>query len=257
MSWNPFSRTSSSQPKKSVLSRPLQRDFEREVKRLDELEELSRRLHKDVKKLTDANAALAKTERKLSSELLDTPLCRMNEPELLAQLEAWDTALGRLEASTQGLNGVVNNTVRDPLKKFVDLFPYAHEAIKKRDQTLQEYQRCGDKVQKYQERERTGQTVVKLNSSRSLLTAAQTEFLQQNSSVLEDLQALTAGRTQYMQPSVEAWVRGQVQYTTEAVGIYGDLSAQMNGNRKDLKHDYKTQIYEGLSQLRALDITAE
>ncbi|XP_005092370.1 bridging integrator 3 [Aplysia californica] len=256
MSWNPFSRSSSSVPKKSVLSRTAQRDFEREVKRLDELEELTRRLYKDGKRMTEANNALAKTERKLTQDLLPTPLCQ-SEDEFRSQIEGWDSALVKMDMHMTDLNVVVHRTVLEPLKKFVSMFPYAQVAVKKRDQALQEFQKCQDKVNKYQDRDRTGQNVVKLSSSKKALTSAQADFTSQNNSVCEDIPKMIENRADYFQPSLEALIKSQVQYTTEAVKVYGELSNTMNGHREHSKHDYKSQVQQGLAELRSLAITTD
>lgn len=256
MSWNPFNRTSSSLPKKNVLSHKAHRDFDREVKRLDELEEIARRLHKDCRKMTDTNNVLAKTERKLTQDLLPTQLCQ-NEVDFLSQMTDWDAALEKLEKDMADMNGNLHHTVLEPLKKFVSMFSYAREAIKKRDQSLQEFQKCQDRLTKYEERERTGQNLVKLSASKKTLATAQNEFIQQNSGISEDIPKMIDNRTDYFQPSLEALIKLQVQYTTEAVKTYGDLSNTLNGQKEAHKLDYKSQIQQGLTQLRALAITAD
>jgi len=254
MSWNPFSKTSSSLPRKSVITNKAQRDFERQIKKLDELEEIARRLLKDCRKMTEANSGLAKTERRLTQELLPTAVCQ-NEVDFHTQIRDWDAALEKLEKNVTDLNGNLNTTVVEPLKKLVSIFPYAREAIKKRDQALQEYQKVQDKHSKYQERERTGQNLVKLNASRQTLSTAHKDFLQQDEAIRADIPALVNTQADYFQPSLEALIKLQVNYTTEAVKTYGELSNTMNGQREEL--DYKSQIQQGLAQLRALSITAD
>lgn len=256
MSWNPFSRASSSSFKKSVLPKSAQKDFERELKHLDELEEQTRRLYKDGKRMVEANNALAKTERKLTQDLLPTLLCQ-SEDEFRTQIENWDSALTKMDMQMGDLNNSINRTVLDPLKKFVSMFPYAQVAIKKREQALQEFQKNQDKVSKYQERDRTGQNLVKLNTSKKSLSSAQSDFESQNSCLCEDIPKMVDSRTDYFQPSLEALIKSQVQYTTEAVKVYGELSNILNGHCENSKHDYKSQIQQGLGEIRALAITTD
>ena len=52
--------------------------------------------------------------------------------------------------------------------RFSGIFPSIQGAIKKREQSLQEYNKCQSRVDKYQDRDRTGQNVVKLDSVRTL-----------------------------------------------------------------------------------------
>ncbi|XP_055859723.1 bridging integrator 3-like [Biomphalaria glabrata] len=256
MSWNPFSRSSSSSLKKPVLSKPAQREFEKELKKLDDLEELTRRLYKDAKKLTEANNVLSKSERKLSQELLSTQLCQ-SEDTFKNIIDEWDAAMVKMDLHMTDRNVYLHRTVLEPLKKFVSVFPYAQVAVKKREQSLQEFQKCQDKMSKYQDRDRTGPNAVKLEMSKKALQAAQAEFTHQNTALMEDIPKMIDNRTDYFQPSLEAEIKSQVQYTTEAVKVYGELSNLMNGHREHSKHDYASQIQHALTELKALSITAD
>ncbi|GFO25779.1 Bridging integrator 3-like [Plakobranchus ocellatus] len=256
MSWNPFSRSSSSAPKKTVLSRATQREFEKEVKRLDELEELTRRLYKDGKRLTEANNAVAKSERKLSQELLSTALYQMEE-KLKWQIDEWDASMTKMEMHMIDRNVKLHRTVLEPLKKYVSIFPYAQVAVKKRDQCLQEFQKCQDKVSKYQERDRTGQNTVKLEMAKKALNTAQTDFTTQNDALMTDIPKMIDSRTDYFQPSLEAHIKSEVKFTTEAVKVYGELSNLMNGHKQQSRHDYASLIQQALTELKALSITTD
>ena len=56
--------------------------------------------------------------------------------------------------------------------RFCGVFPSVQTALKKRDQSLQDYNKAQTKYTKYQERERTGHNVVKLDSvSRGVSTS--------------------------------------------------------------------------------------
>ncbi|BFY97559.1 hypothetical protein BsWGS_00599 [Bradybaena similaris] len=256
MSWNPFSRSTPTAPKKAVLSRSAQRDFEKEVKRLDELEELTRRFYKNVKRLTEANSALAKAERKLAQDLLSTNLCQTEET-FQHQIEEWDKAMIKMDNHMAERNIVLQRAVVDPLKKYVSIFPFSQVAIKKREQSLQEFQKCQDKMSKYHDKDRTGQNIVRAEMTKKALNAAQNDFTSQNASLMEDIPKLIDSRTEYFQPSLEAEIKSQVQYTTEAVKVYGELSNLMNGHREHSKHDYASQIQQALNELKALSITAD
>ena len=52
----------------------------------------------------------------------------------------------------------------DPMKKFSGIFPSLYLALKKREQALQEFGRCTAKVQKYEDKERSGQNLAKLEA---------------------------------------------------------------------------------------------
>ncbi|KAK7110661.1 bridging integrator 3-like [Littorina saxatilis] len=255
MSWNPFSRLGSG-TKKPVISRTVEREFEKEVKKLEELDEVTKRLYKDGKRLVEANSALTKTERRLTQELLGTVLCQ-SEQDLRWQLEEWDHSLSALETQMQEVNGVLQKAVIEPIKKLNTIFPNVQAAVKRREQSLQELQKCQIKVSRYQERDRTGPNIVKLDAGKKVLVQAQNEFSSQNAALLEDMPKLHDSRVQYFQPSLEALIKSQVQYTTEALKLYGELSNTLNGQRDYSNQEYDASIQQALSEIKALSITVD
>lgn len=254
MSWNPFSILKT--PKKPLISRTAERDFEKEVKKLEELDEVTKRLHKDGKRLVDANTALTKAERRLTQDLQNTPLCQA-EKELKWIVEEWDHALVALDLHSQETNSVLQKAVIDPVKKFNTIFPHVQAAVKKREQSLQEVQKCQNKFTRYQGRERTGQNLVKLHSSKDALQQAEQEFSAQNAALMEEMPRLYESRIQYFEPSLEALIRSQVQHTTEAFRIYGELSNTMNGQKDCSNSEYASRIQQSLAEIKALSITVD
>ena len=57
------------------------------------------------------------------------------------------------------------------MKKFSGIFPGIYVALKKREQILQEYSRCQSKLEKYQDKERTGPNLAKLEQVRGVKLA--------------------------------------------------------------------------------------
>ncbi|XP_046360512.1 bridging integrator 3-like [Haliotis rufescens] len=254
MSWNPFSRLSA--PKKTVISRTAEREFEKEVKKLEELDEVTRKLYKDAKRLVEANNAVSKSERKLTQDLLTSALCQ-GEDTLHRNVEEWDHAVVTLDLHSQDLNAATQKTLIDPMKKFNSIFPNVQAAVKKREQSLQEFQKCQAKVDKYQERDRTGQNVVKLDQSKKSLALAKEDFQVQNSALVEDMPKLYESRIDYFHPSLEALIRSQVTHNTEAYKVYSELSSTLCGLKNYTDDEYKSRMQQTLSEIKALSITVD
>ncbi|KAI2549280.1 bridging integrator 3 [Homo sapiens] len=131
MSWIPFKI---GQPKKQIVPKTVERDFEREYGKLQQLEEQTRRLQKDMKKSTDADLAMSKSAVKISLDLLSNPLCEQDQ-DLLNMVTALDTAMKRMDAFNQEKVNQIQKTVIEPLKKRNQLFwswvtsewPQSHE----------------------------------------------------------------------------------------------------------------------------------
>uniref|UniRef100_A0A8C9HWG8 Bridging integrator 3 n=1 Tax=Piliocolobus tephrosceles TaxID=591936 RepID=A0A8C9HWG8_9PRIM len=131
MSWIPFKI---GQPKKQIVPKTVERDFEREYGKLQQLEEQTRKLQKDMKKSTDADLAMSKSAVKISLDLLSNPLCEQDQ-DLLSMVTALDTAMKRMDAFNQEKVNQIQKTVIEPLKKRNQLFwswvtsewPQSHE----------------------------------------------------------------------------------------------------------------------------------
>ncbi|KAL2091918.1 hypothetical protein ACEWY4_011716 [Coilia grayii] len=150
------------QPKKQIVSKTVERDFEREYDKLQKLEEQTKKLHKDMKKSTEADTAMSKAAVKISGDLLSNPLCEQDQ-SFLEFMTALDTAMKRMDAFNQEKVNQIQKTVIDPLKKYSSVFPSLNMAVKRREQALQDYKRLQAKVEKYEEKEKTGPIMVKLH----------------------------------------------------------------------------------------------
>ncbi|XP_064601578.1 LOW QUALITY PROTEIN: bridging integrator 3-like [Liolophura sinensis] len=254
MSRNLFSRYSA--PKKSVISRTTEREVEREAKKLEGLEDTTKKLYKDMKRCIESCTATAKAERKIPRDLLASALCQQ-DTELKSLVEDWDHAAVRLEHHQQELNSCCQKVVMEPTKKLSSIFPGVQAAIKKRQQSLQEYNKCQAKIDKYQERERTGGNVVKRETSKKVLQNAKEEFETQHSTLMEEMPKLYEARTDYFQPSFEALVRSQVSYHAEAFKIYSELSHQMTDKDGLSDEDYSAVMQQKLTDIKALSITVD
>ncbi|NXF57716.1 BIN3 protein, partial [Ciccaba nigrolineata] len=104
--------------------------------------------------------AMSKSAVKISSDLLSNPLCEQ-EPGFLEMVTAFDTAMKRMDSFNQEK---VNMDKGDQaVLGFSSVFPSLNMAVKRREQTLQDYKRLQSKVEKYEEKERTGPVLAKLH----------------------------------------------------------------------------------------------
>ncbi|GAA6106741.1 bridging integrator 3 [Tachysurus ichikawai] len=104
------------QPKKQIVSKMVERDFEREYEKLQKLEDQTKKLYKDMKKSTEADTAMSKAATKIAGDLLSNPLCEQDQA-FLESVMSLDTAMKRMEAFNQEKVNQIQKTVIDPLKK--------------------------------------------------------------------------------------------------------------------------------------------
>ncbi|XP_035931027.1 bridging integrator 3 isoform X3 [Halichoerus grypus] len=178
------------------------------------LEEQTRRLQKDMKKSTDADLAMSKSAVKISLDLLSNPLCEQDQ-DFLNMVTALDTAMKRMDAFNQEKVNQIQKTVIEPLKKFGSVFPSLNMAVKRREQALQDYRRLQAKVEKYEEKEKTGPVLAKLHQAREELRPVRDDFEAKNKQLLDEMPRFYHSRLDYFQPSFEALIRAQSQAPEE------------------------------------------
>ncbi|XP_077925640.1 bridging integrator 3 isoform X4 [Halichoerus grypus] len=176
------------------------------------LEEQTRRLQKDMKKSTDADLAMSKSAVKISLDLLSNPLCEQDQ-DFLNMVTALDTAMKRMDAFNQEKVNQIQKTVIEPLKKFGSVFPSLNMAVKRREQALQDYRRLQAKVEKYEEKEKTGPVLAKLHQAREELRPVRDDFEAKNKQLLDEMPRFYHSRLDYFQPSFEALIRAQILCT--------------------------------------------
>ncbi|XP_065507815.1 bridging integrator 3 isoform X2 [Caloenas nicobarica] len=219
------------------------------------LEDQTKKLQKDMKKSTDADLAMSKSAVKISSDLLSNPLCEQ-EPGFLEMVTAFDTAMKRMDSFNQEKVNQIQKTVIEPLKKFSSVFPSLNVAVKRREQTLQDYRRLQARLEKYEDKERTGPVLAKLHQAREELRPVKEDFEAKNKQLLEEMPKFYSSRIDYFKPSFESLVRAQVVYYTEMHKIFGDLTAQID--RPGLSDEQRERENDAkLSELRALSIVAD
>ncbi|XP_007529178.2 bridging integrator 3 isoform X1 [Erinaceus europaeus] len=252
MSWIPFKI---GQPKKQIVPKTVERDFEREYGKLQQLEEQTKRLQKDMKKSADADLAMSKSAVKISLDLLSNPLCEQDQ-DFLNMVTALDTAMKRMDAFNQEKVNQIQKTVIEPLKKFGSVFPSLNMAVKRREQALQDYRRLQAKVEKYEEKEKTGPVLAKLHQAREELRPVRDDFEAKNKQLLDEMPRFYSSRLDYFQPSFESLIRAQVVYYSEMHKIFGDLTQQLDQpGHSDEQRERENEAK--LSELRALSIVAD
>ncbi|XP_053573950.1 bridging integrator 3 [Bombina bombina] len=251
MSWNPFKPG----PKKQIIPKTVERDFEREYGKLQQLEDQTKKLQKDMKKSIEADLAMSKSAVRISSDLMGNPLCEP-DPNFLEMVTALDTAMKRMDAFNQEKVNQIQKTVMDPLKRFGSVFPSLNMAVKRREQALQEYKRLQTKVEKYEEKERTGAVIAKLHQAREELRPVREDFEAKNQQLLDEMPKFYNSRIDFFKPSFHSLIQAQVTYYTEMSRVFGDLAQQVD--KDQLTDSEKERENEAkLAELRALSIVAD
>jgi hypothetical protein len=152
------------------VPRAVQLDFDKEEKKIQQLETTNKKFYKDVKTYVDKIDELNKSETKMinnlsglashasilcsnNSTLANTTFDTTNSPidddkEFLTKLKLWKDLLSEHNMSCESLKHSCQQQVIEPMKKLNLLFPQVYEAIKRRQQAFNELTKQQHKLDK-------------------------------------------------------------------------------------------------------------
>jgi hypothetical protein len=246
MSWSFFNKKKLA-PKSSV-----DREFEREIAKCNELETNTKKLYKGMKRCNESFEELSKMETKLAQDISTMP--STGEANGLNHAEELARILKSLESHRVELATNIVKTTIEPMKKFYGIFPSVNSGVKKREQCLQEYMRLKGKVDKYKDKEKTPQNLSKLEQYEKELDIATADYEAQNSLMLEGLPQLWEDRVTYFEPCFEALQRSQVDYYSKCCQAYGDLVQKLESDTVGDEEGGHLDVETMLTDIRSLSI---
>jgi len=259
IAWNPLKKVSGQLSAKPLLSQGLvshedDRELELSYVKLQDLEESTKKLYKEVKKYEECLTALQKQEEKVASDLSNSTVCQENE-ELRKLGEEYSSVVYQMGHATDDLVQLSQKTVVDPMKKLANEFPQIQGAVKRRDLALQEAQRSQQKYEKMSKMEKTGNNIVKTDQARRSYLMAKDDFEKANRLLLLELPQFYDRRIDYFQPSLQALIRSQVDYYGESTRLFTHLvSACPDKASLVTDEEYSKDLERKMSQIRGLSI---
>ncbi|XP_021922924.1 bridging integrator 3-like isoform X1 [Zootermopsis nevadensis] len=262
MTWNPLRRnylSTKPSPAPLVLAKIDERNLEIVFQRLQNIEETTRRLQKDMKKYLENVASVIKSEQKITTDLSGSALCHQNA-ELRKLVEDYHSVTSQLYNSARDLSSVNQRTFLEPLKKYGGIFNSVDSAFQRREQLLQEWRNLAAKVHKLEERERTASNVVKLEREKKSLEVSAKELVTCHAFLLSELTQFLEKRISYFHPTLQALLRSQLEYYGNTTRLFTHLVLGTNakeGSPSSLSvsdSEFEASINSKLIRIRALSI---
>lgn len=252
------------------VPRAMQIDFEKEQKKIENFENINKKFHKDVKAYIDRLDELKKNETKMIGDLdnfigqalmtstsvgeAEIETTATNETDFKEKFQLWRDILVHHNTSCETLKQSCQSKVIEPIKKLNNLFPNVYSAIKRRDQALSEYIKQKAKLEKLQERERTGANVVKIEELKQQVNASKQQFFKEHVFLMEELPKLYNSRLEYIKPCVNSLLESQSSFYENYASYYEKILANSNSTGSVDKLD--AEINEYLSKIKELSIVA-
>jgi hypothetical protein len=232
------------------------RELEMAYKNLRDLEDHCKKLYKEVRRHEECANGLHRLERKMSSDLSNSPLCREYDDaeDLRKMAEAYQSVVYQLGHATGDLTQLSQKTVVEPMKKLTAEFGAIAAAIKKRDSTLTECLKCQGKLEKLAKLEKTAGNIAKIEQSKRAYLTSKEDFDSQNRLLLLELPQFYEKRVDYFQPCLQALIRAQVDYYGESTRLFTHLVSTNNRNTFQSNEEYHDELDKNLSAIRSLSI---
>lgn len=228
-----------------LVPRSVQLDFDKQEKKIQQLEQTNKKFYKDVKCYVDKIDELNKSETKMINNLSglantatiqsltdENDHFRTEEIEFLSKLKLWKDLLNEHNSTCDQLKASCQSQVIDPMKKLNSLFPQVYESIKRRQAAFNELCKQQGKLDKALEKERTGAQLVRIEQLKQLVATSKQQFQREHTLLMEELPKLYDSRVDYIRPCVTALLESQAKFYDSYAAFY-DSILNLNGQPND------------------------
>ena len=252
MSWIPFRK----QVKKTILDQQVDSEFESNIERLNKVEASTRKVYKEEKRHLESNAALNKMLQRFAQELNINTCVKETDEKLFNVTQNLQQTLVHQSEFLHELNSNVRKVFVDPMKKFTTNFALVNNAIKRREQSLNEFVKYNNRREKFLEKENHVQSG-KFDANERYLALAKADFERRNKKLLEELPKFFDCRMTYFMLCFEGLVKSERDYFTKSREIYEQLSERVDCPiEQRTEEEYREETSKRLADIRALSIVA-
>ncbi|CAG2059012.1 unnamed protein product [Timema podura] len=259
---NPLRRnnlTTKPSPAPHAINRKSDEELLSLFQKLQRTEETAKKLQKEMKRYIEAMSNSSKLEQKISSDLSGCPMCYKNS-ELRNLVEAYHSVTSQVAESVKELSSVCPQILQEPMKKYVSLFNGIDAGFHRREQLVQEWRNVANKVAKLESRDRTASNFLKLEREKQSLEITTNELLAYHGAFLSELNQFFEKRVEYFNPSLQAFIRAQLDYYGNMTRLFTHLApvaAEKGASPSSAmipEAEFQHRVQDKLSRIQALTI---
>jgi len=215
------------------------------IDNMEKLEEATKQLNKDVKKLISNANLYNKSVSKLNTDLTsEFDLKSSNNTEAIKH---FDVSVSKQEQIIREMITGYDQTLCAPMKKYATIFPSFDDAVKKREKAFSEFQKLSEKLQKHEEQRKLTNTL-KIEKLKKEIKPIKEEYQLLNKKLLEEVPRFYNNRINYLFPSFAALVDIQNFCLQETLKC-------TETNYDEVSNESDKTVEEILNEIRTLDIT--
>lgn len=243
MSWSLFNR-------KKSTSRD-NHEFEAQTDKIKSLDESTKQVNKEIKKVINNGNLYGKAVCKLSEHLLTELSVYEQESDAVKNL---DESVAQQEQIIREMITGLDQTVWSAVKKYSSLFQSFDELVKRHDKCLSEYSRLDEKLHKHKEQRKISNTM-KIEQLKREMEPVKEEYEQVEKKLMEESTMLYNTRLDYLYPSFNALVAIQRLSLNETLKSIEKNNGPSHQDEQQHKED--RSIDDILQEIRTLCITAD
>ncbi|CAF1430738.1 unnamed protein product, partial [Didymodactylos carnosus] len=234
------------------------RDFDRETRRVECLEDNAKSLTRNIQKQDKAFDEFSKGQVKLVNDLTSSAfinhyqLNQQTQPSSSHEIMTnWKQTSQKIYEQTNLMNEMTTKTITESSKRLVMAMNNVINSIKKREQSLNDYLKIQNKLDKINEKK---MTTNKLEQMQKQLTDAKQQYELKNSLLTQELPILHERRAAFVYPCFEAFIEAQAHYCEQLEDAYNGLVNIMNvdSNSNSILDEINTK----LAGIKTLSIVA-
>lgn len=216
MNWNSLARIShlkrfQQKQELGLASENSSEQLERLVAEFDGAENVTKSLSQSAKKLLDQVLCMGKFEVTLSEGVATSSVFAEDAPTQ-AILEEWNSLA--IVDNTIGDEYVISlqKTLIEPLKQLKRAFAELRAQIRLMEAVQLDMIKFQRKVSSYNNKDKTGQNLVKLQENKQALAASQAEFARQTEQLVNDLTKFNSGSVEMLKPLLEGFIAAELAW---------------------------------------------
>ena len=157
-------------------------------------------------------------------------LTMANEEDFTEKFKVWRDILQLHNKSCESLKQSCQSKVIEPIKKLNMLFPNVYSAIKRREHAYKEFLSQQNRLNRAQEKERTGPNLVRIEEYKQSANAAKQQFLKEHLFLMEELPKLYNSRLEYIKPCVHSLLESQSNFYETYASFYDKILSSNKNN---------------------------
>jgi hypothetical protein len=237
-------------------------EFEREINKMRQMQAVSKRMYKDMRKCNECEAALIRAGQRLVTEVKTSPHGK-TEP-LRNTMEVFGGAMEELSAHAKILKTNQDTTFSEPMKRYSNVYKHVEFHARQRELKLQEFEKQQSRLDKLEKKQSTAYSSqssslagmqAKLELTQRNLSLSRADYDRIHQRMMQELPKVMEGRVGYFEHCLQAIIEAQVLYYHDCAKSLCSCLEQLTGTSEVPEdHELKTTSDKLLTEIRALSI---